>query len=166
MINIKMKDRIYLLTLFLLLRIGFSDVKAQSMIIKLNDVSENTEALNTVRKLTFSASDLLVVFNSGSTDAYGLSTVKKVYFDTSISIDENEVDPGLKLTIYPNPATNIITVRGIPDGTKSMLVYRADGQLVLMKSVANMEENMDLSSLPRGLYLLNANGFTAKFIKQ
>ncbi len=143
-----------------------SEIKAQGLIIQMNDGDENTVPLNTVQKLNFSQTDLVVVFRSGSNDGYGLSEIRKLYFDATVSTgDDFRLDQD-RLSVYPNPAGNMITVKGVPGQADTVSVYQTDGQLVLTETVTSSAVNIDISQLQSGLYLVNAFGRTTKFIKR
>jgi hypothetical protein len=72
-----------------------------------------------------------------------------------IGVDELTSDA---LIIYPNPATEQITLSRIGD----VLIYSSNGKLV--KNVRN-EKVIDVSDLPSGLYLGFVNGEKFNFIK-
>ena len=69
--------------------------------------------------------------------------------------------PPSALWIYPNPATDVLYVHGIPDGTPVEL-YDMQGRCVL-KAFNNQ---LSVSSLPAGVYLLRAGGSCSKIIKK
>ncbi|NTW25071.1 MAG: T9SS type A sorting domain-containing protein [Lentimicrobium sp.] len=160
-----MKQKLLLLTLLLVFRAAFPELKAQSLVIRHTDGTENAELLNTVQKVTFSVNELLLSFKTGTTDVYGLSTIQKLYFDNETSIDETAPASGSKLSIYPNPANSTITVLNIPKGTSTIFLYRSDGELLMQQTVSNDSETIDISSLQSGLYFLTTAGNSVKFIK-
>jgi hypothetical protein len=143
-----------------------SGINAQRLVIRMNNGNENSEFLNTVQKLYFSDNELIVDFYSGSDDAYELSDIRKLYFDAAVSIDDITLQDINELTVYPNPAGNVITVLGIPAGAGSISVYRMDGRAVITRAVSSNHETINISTLQNGLYLLNAIGYTAKFVKK
>lgn len=78
----------------------------------------------------------------------------------TLSIDEVELT---SLTIYPNPTTDIINV---PESLTNELwsVYDVLGHKII--EISNTTA-IDLSNLPRGLYLLKTeNGFSKKIVRQ
>lgn len=161
-----MKQTFVLITLLLLiLMAGLPGLKAQSLIIRMNNGTENPELLSTIRNLTFSASDMMVAFKTGSSDVYGFSDIQKLYFDTGTASSTNIPADDSKLNIYPNPADNRILIRNIPKGTTMINIYRSDGSLLLQQAVSSAQETVDVSNLQSGLYLIIANGRSAKFIR-
>ena len=160
-----MKQKLLLLTLLLILKAGSMDLKAQSLVIRLNNGTENPELLSAIRNLTFSASDMMVAFKTGSTDFYGLSGIQKLYFDTNTASATTIPTGDSRLSIYPNPAEDRIVIRNIPKGAAIVSIYRADGSLLMQQPVSTDMETIDVSKLQSGLYLIIANGHTAKFIR-
>ena len=82
-----------------------------------------------------------------------------------ISADEKAA---LKLAAYPNPATDAVTLN-YADGISTIAVYSITGSKVISYSEPNSPTScqLDVSSLPAGLYLITVNGTaTARLIKQ
>ena len=73
-----------------------------------------------------------------------------------IEVDLNRVSSlatGFAFQIWPNPATQQLEVRGLPNGQETIFrVWASDGQLV--KTGDWLENQMDVSDLQPGLYLL------------
>lgn len=159
-----MKQNTILLLLFLFFGAGIAGVRAQSLIIRLNDGTENTELLNTIQHLSFTANDLLVAFKSGTTDNYELSGIRKLYFDNATSTGEM-LPAGNAVSLYPNPATESLVVSGLPTGTTQLMLYSSDGRLIRLIGVSSGSETIDVSMLKSGLYFLTANGCSIKFIR-
>ena len=89
----------------------------------------------------------------GSKDALELAQV------TLISVDGATVG----LAIYPNPADNFIKVVGVSDVTLN--IYAVDGTQVL--SVASYSgDEIEISSLPTGTYLVKVAGTTITLVKK
>ena len=64
-------------------------------------------------------------------------------------------------SIYPNPATTNITVKG--EG--SMEIVNTLGQVVVSEQV-NGQANINVANLESGLYFVRMNDATQKFIKK
>jgi hypothetical protein len=79
--------------------------------------------------------------------------------------------PGFEnVNMYPNPATQTITIENIASGV-SIAVYNATGQCVLRTVTSSSKAVMDVSSLSDGIYMLRLTGKdgrqgVSKFIKQ
>lgn len=64
-------------------------------------------------------------------------------------------------SVYPNPATTNITVKG--EG--SMEIVNTLGQVVVSEQV-NGQANINVANLESGIYFVRMNGATQKFIKK
>ena len=73
-----------------------------------------------------------------------------------------DVEGSQPLSVYPNPATNHIIVKGT-DGTAEL--YDVTGRLVNTQA-SNQTITIDLHGLPTGIYLLRSGGKTATVVKQ
>lgn len=75
--------------------------------------------------------------------------------------------PGLKdLVISPNPTTGIFTISA-PVSITSVTIHNLLGQLVFSGEYDKQQVQVDISTLPSGLYLLKTNGIdTRKIMKQ
>ena len=75
------------------------------------------------------------------------------------SVSENVSDD---LTVYPNPASNLINIKG--DNICEVSVYNSLGQLVYSKS--GDVENVDTSALEDGLYVVNVKKNNGETLSQ
>ena len=83
-------------------------------------------------------------------------------FASSLSVSEQEL---MSLSIYPNPATDIISIKGV-ENIKSIKVYSILG--ALEKEVFNTNQ-INVSELSSGVHFIKVNNgsvFSKKFIKQ
>jgi photosystem II stability/assembly factor-like uncharacterized protein len=99
------------------------------------------------------ANNAWVVGQDGTIYKYGLNTF----------VNEQVKDNAY--SIYPNPATNNITINSSTTLHKIM-VTDVLGKIVLTQTSANTSESIDLSHLQTGVYFLTANGATKKIIKE
>ena len=119
--------------------------------------------------------------NAGLAPATQIRNTGYIYFDTNPAVVTNTtlntiaVTPALvnplaalpPVTVYPNPATDHITVENLSGGSISIL--NVDGQVMLQQNISNNKTTVDVSGLPEGVYMLKAVSSTAsvtkKFIK-
>jgi hypothetical protein len=141
-------------------------LRAQKLTVRLKTGVENTDMLNTIQKLYFSNNQLVMDFKSGADDTYALPDVQKLYFDAAVFVDDHALPGHEKLSVYPNPVGDVITITGIPEAARKLTIYRMDGGLVMSLDVTSSHESINISSLSTGLYLVNASGFTTKFVKK
>ncbi|MGQ2985447.1 T9SS type A sorting domain-containing protein [Flavobacterium sp.] len=69
-----------------------------------------------------------------------------------------------RFSVYPNPASDEVTVAGLPQGI-AVSLYNVSGQK-LLEVIANGDTPIDISSLAKGMYFLNTEKGSAKIIKR
>lgn len=67
-------------------------------------------------------------------------------------------------SVYPNPASDKVTVAGLPEGMVVSL-YNVSGQK-LLEVTAKSDTSIDISSLAKGIYFLNTDKGSVKVIKK
>ena len=115
--------------------------------------------------------ELEPILRISTSDFGGTETVTDIEFRDSYDpqlagISELVAD----VTIYPNPAQNVLNLDGVEIGS-SFAIISSDGKLVQSGSVASTSQLIQLNGLTPGSYTLfikNANGTFAKsaFVKQ
>jgi hypothetical protein len=98
---------------------------------------------------------------------YGVSKSRSVLVKEQ-TVDEegnilSEIDHGMIVNVFPNPTKDYINIEGLASGV-SYEIYSAQGSLV--RTDVYNEENIDVQDLPKGFYMVKANGQTAKFVKE
>jgi hypothetical protein len=74
-------------------------------------------------------------------------------------------DPAAALNVYPNPASgSVFVVSGKELNTISL--YNSMGGLVYQLKSKNTKEEIDLTKLPAGIYVLQVNGKTTRLVKE
>lgn len=68
----------------------------------------------------------------------------------NVSVEEQEK---VVISIYPNPAKNIITIDGAAKGSQ-LSIYSITGQVVKVGSIMNTNQSVDVSSLNEGIYIV------------
>jgi len=107
----------------------------------------------------------------GSIDAYKNADQWKDFLTIlPISTVNTESLKTTGLTVYPNPVTDRLILKGIYQNT-TINIYDLNGQHVFLSKTANDNESLDVSFLQPGVYLLgifHKNGETsiARFIKE
>lgn len=104
---------------------------------------------------------------------YGGDTIYKgdigyAEFDYTNAINNSTYDQGL--SIYPNPAKNILNLQRSSFGEKVYSITSINGQLVQSGFLSGDEVEIDVSHLPKGMYFVtlrsNQRLMTTKFIKE
>lgn len=137
--------------------------------IKVFYVSGTAQTFNvaTTGALYF-ASDNLYIKTDGITapTTIPVSIIQKITFtDVTTAVTAVADNRGLKL--YPNPSSDFFRISTSTSATENLKVkvYALTGQLVHQGIYGN-EQNIDVSDLTAGLYLVQVNNSTFKFVKQ
>lgn len=97
---------------------------------------------------------------NGADDYFEISEVKKITFDQTLGINEAEAS---QLRIFPNPATNHISIIGAEEGSL-VKIYDMLGKAVVSQRCGN--GTIDIAQLAPGIYVVKTEGATLKFIKR
>jgi hypothetical protein len=70
--------------------------------------------------------------------------------------------------LYPNPAMDVLNIKGDFDNEERITIYNMLGQIVLTKAISTNDESIDISSLSSGIYNIYFNNakVTYKFVKK
>jgi hypothetical protein len=122
------------------------------------DGTETTLAVSAVQKIVFDNNTMTVNMKSGS-NITGISCVK---FSGLSGIENMEVETSL--FVYPNPVREYLTVSGVSKGEK-INVADMNGKVLLTLFSNDNTTEINVSSLQKGVYLLQVGHKTIKFIK-
>ncbi|MBO5817185.1 MAG: T9SS type A sorting domain-containing protein [Paludibacteraceae bacterium] len=141
-----------------------------SLVVKPLSGAECITALGVVGKLVYSG-DSLYVYDNAYTLVFRdlLMNVTHVRFSdekpsTPTNIDNTQDGNALQVKVYPNPTQNVLIVENVQGDV--LRLYTMGGMLVLAQPVENSMEQVDLSKLPMGNYLLISRNQSFQIIKQ
>jgi hypothetical protein len=127
--------------------------------------SYDTESL---RKISFVGDEVIAEFKDGGSVSYDFSSFQRIYFvePNGGEATGNEVfEAETELFAYPNPVTDRIFVKGLPESA-TVSIFNVAGTVV-SQGVANDGVFVkDVSDLPNGVYFLQFDGKVLKFIKR
>lgn len=69
------------------------------------------------------------------------------------------------LTVYPNPASDYISIKNSVEGLMNVRIYSLDGAVLLTAQIFSSSQQINVSSLSKGFYLLKVNNQALKFMK-
>ena len=158
-----MKLRFCLIMILLLLTSSLS--KADELIsIYLNnsDTSPVRIDVSTISSIKFKTTKFVINNNDNTSDDFYFSDVIKIAFNeengTSIETVNSQTT-----SIYPNPVKDNLIIKNVTDS--DICIYSITGVLVAKYSQWN-GETIDVSHLSSGIYFVNTNSTTLKFVKQ
>jgi len=141
-------------------------VRAQSFLIfKMLDGSEQSKDIASVKKITFVNGNLLINTNNSNQESLSLSAIANVVFNKTASNIETDYATQKAVSVYPNPASDVIYIKNAPDTESEVLIFTVDGRMLLRTYIQSSEQPIDVSRLTQGLYLLKINSWVFKFRK-
>lgn len=160
-----MRHKLLLTHILFCLGIGYISMQAQTLLnIKKFDGTEKFLNLTTLSKITFSDVNLILNYTVGNEDPIVLSSVKKIVFTQTAGVTQITADRK-SFRVSPNPATSYIELKYAPEGDLNVAVYSVAGSLVLNIQLDSDSRQINVSGLPKGLYLIKVNNHVAKFSK-
>ena len=151
--------------LIFILFVGLIGVEAQSLILTTKD-GVITRQLSTLKRFTFSNNNLLMNYLSGPVETYSLDNISKLTFKSVVTgVDNLSLTGTGVMKVYPNPVSDVIYIQNAPETDFTVSIYRMNGVLVLTTKLSSGTKSIDVSYLSSGLYLLNVNSRTFKFVK-
>ncbi len=116
-------------------------------------------------KLYFSGDNLLVKPEATSTEtSIPVSIIRKITFTDEILATQNVGLNRKNLQLYPNPSTDFIRIKS-EKKSLDVKIYSLEGKLVVSGTYKS-DQDINVSKLNAGVYLVQANGVTIKFIKK
>ena len=157
--------RFWLMLLFIFAMVG--GMTAQNsyvhVTIFLNDGTEASYDMENTSYMYFEEGVKLVITESSDgTNAvsYPLADIRKITCEEMVGTIENTT---MGVSIYPNPVHDKLQIRNVT-GNPVVNIYALDGRLVKSLQVTD-NQNVDISDLPSGMYLVNISSSTFKMMK-
>lgn len=154
------------ITFLLLLFVGSFTFAQTGVLVTYYD--GNTQGFNVESsgKLYFDSDHLNVKINSTTTTptTIPVTIIRKITFSTTLStttFGENKNN----LVVYPNPSSDVFRIKSNLAENLIVAIYSLQGQLVHQGSYQS-DEDISVSNLSSGLYLVQVNGVTIKFSKK
>jgi len=154
--------------LILIILVGISSMQIQSQTISLDlnkwDGTNKSIALNTLQKITFSGSNLVLNYQTGNTESIATSDISKLVFSSPTGFNDILMASN-QLCVFPNPSTDYIRLKNLPEGEITITIYSISGTELLNSKLSNANQQIDVRQLKKGIYLVKLNANVLKFIK-
>ena len=114
--------------------------------------------------LSFTAfqSDNVMVCNIVDTVKYQLTfTVDST--SSSFSVRQHKIND---LNIYPNPATNEFTIKGLPENPQTILVHDVLGNVMYVKTHRSPKVTINVTNWMKGIYFITVGDITRRVVVQ
>lgn len=158
-----MKKHLLLLLLLLCSFMTGTQVKAQNkLVIYLNDGNTACFELSEHPKITFSGDSLCVVSPTTTIEIARIA-VKNFTFEESEDYETSIDTPHNDVSI--TTSENSITLKGLTDG-EVITVYGIDGKVITKSIAVDGNCTIVLDNLSSGIYLININTTTIKYLKK
>ncbi|MDL2323150.1 T9SS type A sorting domain-containing protein [Bacteroidales bacterium OttesenSCG-928-A17] len=133
------------------------------LIVELLDFSETEYTIPDDGGFYFE-NDFLIIDDEGEND-YSISifSIRKISLQPPGTTGQNEIETP-SFSVYPNPATDYVTVNTGIDGEQMLSIYSSSG-ILFLQNKCRTGETLDISSLPTGFYIVCLNGQSLKFCK-
>ncbi|MDH6354514.1 hypothetical protein M2132_000842 [Dysgonomonas sp. PH5-45] len=162
-----MKQKLFLLMAFLAIATVTLHAQTQ-LIVKNSDGRESTFGLSSLRKITFTDTNIEIHDMDGTSSLTPIQSTVSLKFAESVSagIETDVAQATPEAYVYPNPAAGYIRLNGLPDDADyNVKIYTANGMAILSTVLHSASDAIDVGSLPSGLYLLKVNNQVFKFRK-
>ena len=134
------------------------------LLIVYNNDTEESFIINEAGRLYFDGSILIIDEGDQFPISISVSDIRKITIpsNNTVSVPQNNDDN--KIFIYPNPASDYITIGNIGSNKVNIKLFSISGQL-LSERYYMPNEQINISNLPSGLYILKTDEKTLKFSK-
>jgi len=151
--------------LILLCSACLATVKSQesNLVVKLKSGVANSVSIKNIKMVRFLANMMSVNAFDNSNAVYAVSDVQNIYFERATELP-TVIEKG-SMFVYPNPTSGLIHFKGLTDESVTVRLFNVNGVLVFAGKIYSSVESLDISFLPRGIYLINMNNQLAKLIK-
>jgi hypothetical protein len=98
-------------------------------------------------------------YHRGDPQAYIASLTDILAYNCYVGLQTNELVDNISTKLYPNPATDILNldIENADNKLLTMNIYNAIGTLVKTLRISNKDNQIDISGLHNGLYLMTLN---------
>jgi len=158
----------YLFALLVVASMSLTLQAQQGLIVKSSSGSTTAISYNDVAKLTFANEIMTVVSPAGAAgQSFSLATTSLISFgDVTVTPNAiNELKGNATINLYPTLAKSNLYLQGAMEGSNAS-VYSLTGSKVMQINIKSDVENINVSDLKAGIYMLRVNGQTFKFNKQ
>lgn len=93
---------------------------------------------------------------------YGQTEDYAIQINSSLSTNDVNIN---SVSIFPNPTSDYLNIKGMTEDA-SVQIYSITGQLIMSDLIKTSNSKINVSKLSSGIYFLNINKNTIKFIKE
>lgn len=134
---------------------------AQQMVVEKAVGESEAITLDNLKQMTFDGTTVNIEQTDGSKSSIGMGDISRIYFGdlSSITGIGQEEERLVEYISHDEIAIN-------SDAGSVVTVYSATGAQLLTKRLGSRAGTISIASLPRGIYIVQANSQTEKIIKR
>lgn len=153
--------RFFLITISILLALpAISQDVRTNLVIKTN-TNEQTVQFDELRRITFSGTTVQVEKFDGTTISNDMADI--IYFSAKLE-STNIVTPQNSSNLVEYISSDEISVNSTAGAT--IEIYNMSGSHISTRQLDTDNGTISIATLPKGIYILRADGRTAKFLKR
>jgi hypothetical protein len=140
-------------------------VKLSVLLLGLGLTAQAQEAITTTGgnasssegSISYSVGQIVYKTNSGSTGSVAQGVQQPYEISILLGIEDNSIN--LKLTAYPNPTSNFLTLNASNSklSTLNFELYDISGKLIESRKIISSSETIAMENLPNATYFLKVN---------
>lgn len=88
------------------------------------------------------------------------------YSYSKIVFLKNDISQFTKLKLFPNPAISVLNIENMSKNTIEIVNINGQNQAIKLLSQSDSKSSIDVSALPKGIYLLKVGNEVGKFLKE
>ena len=139
--------------LTLLMFLTSENAFAQNLCVYENEEIKHCLLLEEVQNLTFSEGQVYLKKTDGTVSDLSISDVRKIQLEEEGTNINTPVITGERITIFPNPVEEILTIASVDEVVKIHL-FDMNGNLILQKEQTGQLIAVQLNTIPAGIYTL------------
>ncbi len=153
------------ITFLLLLLVSSYSFAQTGVTVTYYDGSTQGFNVTTAGKLYFASDNLYVKIDGTTTPTtIPVTIIRKITFSSTLGTETFGENVN-NLVLYPNPSSDIFRIKSDDNEVLKINIYSLQGQLVHQGNYQS-EQDINVSNLSSGLYLVQVNGLTIKFSKK
>lgn len=161
-----MKSRFCLIIVVLLFASSYVKADELNVYLKNTDMSPVRIQISDISTIKFKPNRFIVNLQDNTSNKFYFSDTNKISFSTANTLIERTNADASTANVFPNPVGNHLTINNIEKMYGSdIYIYSITGLLVEKHTQWN-GETINVSNLTPGVYFININSTTLKFIKQ
>jgi len=154
-----MKKHLILLTLLLTAFAAQAQQAPATLGVLTKDGATGSHEFEAIQKITFSDGNMVIAMKQGDSSSYAIANISRMYFLPGGGFVSQETVQDFFVWA---PLTKELSVR-CPAGT-AIYVYSPDGRLALTAIQTVAQAPLSLSTLPKGMYVVEAASKTSKIV--